>query len=64
MRSVKDVAVIADGEGAAFKGPGEGLPVRLTFIQARPVPGVDNQLTEGIALVNLQNGGKLMGARG
>ena len=62
MCGIKDVAVIADRERAVFKGPGKSLPVRLAFIQARPVPGMNDQLTEGIALVNVQNAGKLIGA--
>ena len=62
MLSVKQVAVIADREGTAPEGPGEGLLIRQALIHARPVPGVDDQLRQGIALVYLQNGGKLLRA--
>ena len=59
---IEDVSVIADRKRTAFKGADEGFPVRPALIHSRPVPGVDDQLRERVAFVDLQNGGEFTGA--
>ena len=55
-----DISVETQRISAVFHGIGEPFPVHLAFIKLFPHPRVDGQLPDGIAVVQLQNGGKFL----
>ena len=55
-----DIPVEAQGIFTVLYGVGEPFPVYLTLIKLLSHPWVDGQLPDGIAVAQLQNGGKFL----
>ena len=62
VRRGKNVAVIAQGIPAARPGRRESAHIRRIFVEVPPHPGVDDERTDGVLVVDLQQPPEFPGA--